>query len=69
MTVRRLAGIAGALLVLAAVLAIVSFLLDALRWLLIIAAIVLVVAAVMGWMSRDRGSGGGSSGTDVTTRA
>jgi hypothetical protein len=51
--VRRLLMIAGGLLALALVLAVVSFLIDALRWLLIIAAVVLIVSAVLGWRARD----------------
>ncbi|MEX0835485.1 MAG: hypothetical protein WD010_05310 [Nitriliruptor sp.] len=54
---KNIAGIVGALLVLAVVLAIVSFLLDALRWLLIIAAVVLIAAALVGAVGK-RGRGG-----------
>ncbi len=59
MTVKNIAGIVGTLVVLAIVLAIASFLLDALRWLLIIAAVVLVAAAVVGAIGkRTRGTSG-----------
>jgi hypothetical protein len=45
--------IAGGLLALALVLFVVSLAIDALRWLLIIAAIVLIVGAVVGWKAKD----------------
>jgi predicted tellurium resistance membrane protein TerC len=50
---KRLVQIAGALLALALVLFVVSFLIDALRWLLIIAAVVLLIAAVTWWRGRQ----------------
>jgi hypothetical protein len=45
--------VAGGLLALALVLFVVSLAIDALRWLLIIAAIVLIVGAVVGWKAKD----------------
>jgi hypothetical protein len=45
-------GLAGALLAVALLLAIAGLVLDALRWLLIIAAVALVVAAAVGWVAR-----------------
>jgi hypothetical protein len=53
--VKRLLMIAGGLLALALVLAVISFVIDTLRWLLIIAAIVLLVSAALGWKARDDG--------------
>ena len=46
-------GAAVALLVLALVLGIVGLVMDALRWLLILAAIVLLAGAAIGWVSRS----------------
>jgi hypothetical protein len=51
--VKRLMMIAGGLLAVALVLFVVSLAIDALRWLLIIAAIVLIVGAVVGWKAKD----------------
>lgn len=49
-------GLAGALLAIALLLAIAGLMLDALRWLLIIAAVALVVAAAVGWVARRGGT-------------
>ena len=49
-------GLAAALLAIALIVGIAGLVLDALRWLLIIAAIVLVVAAAVGWVARRSGS-------------
>jgi hypothetical protein len=46
-------GAAVALLALALVLGVVGLVMDALRWLLILAAIVLLAGAAIGWMSRS----------------
>lgn len=54
----RLAGIVAGLLVLALVLFIVSLVLDALRWLIIVAVIVLLIAGAVGAVGR-RSSGDG----------
>jgi hypothetical protein len=51
-------GAAVGLLVLALVLGIVGLVMDALRWLLILAAIVLLASAAIGWMSRSRDRSG-----------
>jgi hypothetical protein len=56
---RTAVGVAAGLLVLALVLGIVGLVMDALRWLLILAAIVLLVGGVIGWVSRS----GNRSGT------
>jgi hypothetical protein len=48
--------IAGALLAIALVLFVVSLAIDALRWLLIIAAVVLLAGAFVGWRARSDGS-------------
>jgi hypothetical protein len=53
--VKQLLTIAGVLLALALVLAVIGFVIDALRWLLIIAAIVLLVSAALGWKARGDG--------------
>ena len=58
-TAKAAVGGAAALLVLAVVLGIIGLVMDALRWLLILAAIVLLVGAAVGWMSRS----GDRSGT------
>jgi hypothetical protein len=50
---KRLMTIAGALLAVALVLFVVSLAIDALRWLLIIAAVVLLAGAVVGWKAKD----------------
>jgi hypothetical protein len=54
--VQRLMTIAGALLAIALVLFVVSLAIDALRWLLIIAAVVLLAGAFVGWRARSDGS-------------
>jgi hypothetical protein len=51
--VQRLMTIAGALLAIALVLFVVSLAIDALRWLLIIAAVVLLAGAFVGWRARS----------------
>lgn len=52
-TARRAVGVAVSLLLLALVLAIVGLVMDALRWLPILAAIVLLAGAAIGWVSRS----------------
>ncbi len=53
---KKTLGLAAALLAVALIVGIAGLVLDALRWLLIIAAIVLVVAAAVGWVARRGGS-------------
>lgn len=57
---RNAAKIAGALLALALLLAILGLVLKAVRWLLIIAAVVVVVAAAIGAAAKRRRSSEGT---------
>lgn len=52
----RPVAVAGGLVLLAVILAVVGLVLRALRWLLILAAVVLLVGAVAGYLGRSRAS-------------
>lgn len=51
--VKRILRIAGLLIALAVVLAVIGLVLRALRWLLIVAAVVLVIGAIFGYRGRS----------------
>ncbi len=50
---KRMLRIAGLLIALAVVLAVIGLVLRALRWLLIVAAVVLVIGAIFGYRGRS----------------
>jgi hypothetical protein len=52
-----MAGLAGGLLVLALILFVVSFLIDVVRWLAIVAAVVLIAGIALGAVGRRGDSG------------